>query len=112
MNKKNKKERKPDGIWVSDERRITDECKKVYPTMYKMLRITLFITAIIWIITLICPTIFSSYLAGYDAWSDTFETVTLVLSIAMLVVYCIANYFWQEKMKKFRDDDGGKKKKT
>lgn len=29
--------------------------------------------------------------------------MTLVLAFVMLVLYIIANYFWQEKMKKFRE---------
>lgn len=107
--KREKKEVKANGIWVSDERRLTDECRKHYPAMYKMLRAVLIITAIIWAITLICPTIFSNYIDGYAAWGGTFETTTLVISIVMLVVYCIINYFWQEKMKKFREKHANKK---
>lgn len=109
---KNNKETKPDGVWVSDERRITEACRQVYPAMYRLLRTVLMVTAVIWIITLIGPPIFSSYVAGYSAWGNTFEMVTLVISIAMLVVYCVVNYFWQEKMKKFRAQFEKKKKKS
>lgn len=111
--KQNKKEDvKADGLWVSDERRITNECKQVYPTLYRLLRIVLVVTIVIWAVCLLCPTIFDKFIASYDAWGNTFENVMLVVSLAMLVVYGIVNYFWQEKMKKFREKYEKKKKKS
>lgn len=58
---------------------------------------------VVWLITLLGPTLLKKLAAGYGSWGDTFETVTLVLAFVMLVLYIIANYFWQEKMKKFRE---------
>ena len=98
-----KKKRESDGIWVSDERRITDECRQVYPALYQLQRGVFIATAIVWIITLLGPTVLNRVVSGYAAWGGTFETVTLVLAFVMLVAYIIANYFWQEKMKKFRE---------
>lgn len=98
-----KKKRKSDGIWVSDERRITDECRQIYPTLYQLQRAVFIVTAIVWIITLLGPTVLNRVVSGYAAWGDTFEIVTLVLAFVMLVAYIIANYFWQQKMKKFRE---------
>ena len=60
-------------------------------------------TAIVWIITLLGPTVLNRVVSGYAAWGGTFETVTLVLAFVMLVAYIIANYFWQKKMEKFRE---------
>ena len=98
-----KKKRESDGIWVSDERRITDECRQVYPALYQLQRGVFIATAIVWIITLLCPTVLNRVVSGYAAWGGTFETVTLVLAFVMLVAYIIANYFWQKKMEKFRE---------
>lgn len=109
--KTKKKEKQADGIFISNERRITEECRQVYPALYKMQRIILIITAIVWVITLVTPTIFTKSIAGYSAWSGTYELVTLIASIVLLVLYIIANYFWQEKMKKFRAKYENKKKK-
>lgn len=103
MSKKQKKQRQADGIWISDERRITNECRQVYPALYQLQRTVLIITAIVWIIELVSPTILKSAVASYATWGDTYETVMLIAAIVMLVVYIIANYFWQEKMKKFRE---------
>ena len=102
MSKKDKKKREADGIWVSDERRITEECRQVYPALYKLQKAVLGVTVVVWLITLLGPTLLKKLAAGYGSWGDTFETVTLVLAFVMLVLYIIANYFWQEKMKKFR----------
>ena len=96
MSKKDKKKREADGIWVSDERRITEECRQVYPALYKLQKAVLGVTVVVWLITLLGPTLLKKLAAGYGSWGNTFETVTLVL-------YIIANYFWQEKMKKFRE---------
>ena len=98
MSKKDKKKREADGIWVSDERRITEECRQVYPALYKLQKAVLGVTMVVWLITLLGPTLLKKLAAG-----NTFETVTLVLAFVMLVLYIIANYFWQEKMKKFRE---------
>ncbi|MCD8355241.1 MAG: hypothetical protein LUE11_01525 [Clostridia bacterium] len=103
MSKKNKNKREADGIWVSDERRITEECKQVYPAIYKLQRVVFIITAIVWIVTLLAPTVFKRVIPSYAAWGGTFENVTLVLALVMLVVYIISNYFWQKKMEKFRE---------
>lgn len=103
MSKKQKKQRQADGIWISDERRITNECRQVYPALYQLQRTVLIITAIVWIIELVSPTILKNTVASYAAWGGTYETVMLIAAIVMLVVYIIANYFWQEKMKKFRE---------
>ena len=100
---KQKKQRQADGIWVSDERRITNECRQVYPALYQLQRTILIITAIVWIAELVTPTIFKNAVESYAVWGDTYETVMLIAAIVMLVVYIIANYFWQEKMKKFRE---------
>ncbi len=101
-NMKQAKKKEADGFWVSDERRITEQCRAVYPTLYKLLRAVMWVTIAVWAVTLLCPTVLAKYVASYAAWGHTFETVTLVLSAVMLVAYCVANYFWQEKMKKFR----------
>lgn len=98
-----KKKRKSDGIWVSDERRITDECRQIYPALYQLQRAVFIVTAIVWIITLLGPTLLNRVVSGYAAWGNTFENVTLVLAFVMLAAYIIANYFWQQKMKKFRE---------
>ena len=98
-----KKKRESDGIWVSDERRITDECRQVYPALYQLQRGVFIATAIVWIITLLGPTVLNRVVSRYTAWGGTFETVTLVLAFVMLVAYIIANYFWQKKMEKFRE---------
>lgn len=98
-----KKKRESDGIWVSDERRITDECRQVYPALYQLQRGVFIATAIVWIITLLGPTVLNRVVSGYAAWGGTFENVTLVLAFVMLVAYIIANYFWQKKMEKFRE---------
>lgn len=103
MSKKNKNKKAADGIWVSDERRITEECKQVYPAIYKMQRFVFIITAIIWIVTLLAPTVCKRVIPSYDSWGGTFENVTLALALVMLVVYIISNYFWQKKMEKFRE---------
>ena len=100
---KQKKQRQADGIWISDERRITNECRQVYPALYQLQRTILIITAIVWIVELVTPTILKNAVESYAAWGDTYETVMLIAAIVMLVVYIIANYFWQEKMKKFRE---------
>ena len=42
-----KKKRESDGIWVSDERRITDECRQVYPALYQLQRGVFIATAIV-----------------------------------------------------------------
>lgn len=103
MSKKQKKQRQADGIWISDERRITNECRQVYPALYQLQRTVLIITAIVWIVELVSPTILKSAVASYATWGGTYETVMLIAAIVMLVVYIITNYFWQEKMKKFRE---------
>lgn len=108
---KNKKQRQADGFFISNERRITDECRQVYPALYKMQRVVFIITAIVWVITLVTPTFFAKYIESYSAWGSTYETVTLIASIVLLVAYIIANYFWQEKMKKFREKYEKRKKK-
>ena len=103
MSKKDKKKREADGIWVSNERHITEECRQVYPALYKLQKAVLGVTVVVWLITLLGPTLLKKLAAGYGSWGNTFETVTLVLAFVMLVLYIIANYFWQEKMKKFRE---------
>ena len=103
MSKKDKKKREADGIWVSDERRITEECRQVYPALYKLQKAVLGVTMVVWLITLLGPTLLKKLAAGYGSWGNTFETVTLVLAFVMLVLYIIANYFWQKKMEKFRE---------
>lgn len=103
MSRKQKKQRQADGIWISDERRITNECRQVYPALYQLQRTILIITAVVWIIELVSPTILKNTVASYAAWGGTYEIVMMVAAIAMLVIYIIANYFWQEKMKKFRE---------
>ena len=80
-----KKKRESDGIWVSDERRITDECRQVYPALYQLQRGVFIATAIVWIITLLGPTVLNRVVSGYAAWGGTFETVTLVLAVVMPV---------------------------
>ena len=98
----NKAGKKADGVWKSDERRITEECRKVYPALYALQRAVLIATAVVWIVELISPVVFKRVIAGYENWGGTYENVMLILAIVVLVVYIIANYFWQEKMKKFR----------
>lgn len=88
---------------MSDERRITEECRQVYPALYKLQKAVLSVTVVVWLVTLLGPTLLKKLVASYSGWGDTFETVTLVLAFVMLVLYIIANYFWQEKMKKFRE---------
>ncbi|MDO4173290.1 MAG: hypothetical protein Q4D42_00875 [Eubacteriales bacterium] len=103
MSKKERKKREADGIWVSDERRITDECKQVYPAIYRMQRFILGITIVVWIVELLTPTVFNRFLPSYASWGGVYENVMLVLALVMLVVYIIANYFWQKKMQLFRE---------
>lgn len=103
MSKQPKKQRKADGIWVSDERRITNECRQIYPALYQLQHVILLVTAAVWIIELVSPTILKQTVASYPSWGGTYENVMMILAIVMLVVYIIANYFWQEKMKKFRE---------
>lgn len=103
MSKKEKKRREADGIWVSDERRITEECKQVYPTIYRMQRFVLAVTVVVWIVELLTPTVFNRVIPGYGSWGGTYENVMLVLALVMLVIYIISNYFWQKKMERFRE---------
>ena len=106
MSKKDKKKREADGIWVSDERRITEECRQVYPALYKLQKAVFGVTVVVWLITLLGPTLLKKLAAGYGSWGNTFETVTLVLAFVMLVLYIIANYFWQEKKNSARSMSG------
>ncbi len=98
-----KKKREADGIWVSDERRITDECRQVYPALYQLQRVVLAITVVVWLVTLLTPTLFQRLIPSYASWGNTYEIVTLVLAFIMLVAYIIANFFWQKKMERFRE---------
>ena len=100
--KQNTKKKKADGVWVSDERRITEECRKVYPALYKLQRIALIIASVALVITLVTPTFFSKSLAGYESWGNAYEIATIVITLVLIVLYGVANYFWQEKMKHFR----------
>ena len=84
MSKKDKKKREADGIWVSDERRITEECRQVYPALYKLQKAVLGVTMVVWLITLLGPTLLKKLAAGYGSWGNTFETVTLVLAFVFL----------------------------
>ena len=109
--KQNTKKKKADGMWISDERRITEECRKVYPALYRLQRIALIIASVALVITLVTPTIFSKSIAGYESWRNTYEIATIVLTLVLLVLYGVANYFWQEKMKLFRAESEKKKLK-
>lgn len=98
-----KKKKEADGIWVSDERRITEECKQVYPALYQLQHVVLMITIVVWLITLLTPTLFQKMISSYASWGNTYEIITLVMAFVMLVIYIVANYFWQKKMEKFRE---------
>ena len=112
MSRKQKTGKQPDGIWFSDERRLTEECRKVYPALYQLQRVALYIASVALIVTLVTPTFFAKSIAGYAAWGDTYEIVTIVLTIVLLVLYGIANYYWQEKMKRRRAAADSKKQKN
>lgn len=109
MSSKHTTKKKADGVWMSDERRITEQCRKVYPALYKLQRIALIIASVALVITLVTPTIFSNLIADYASWGNVYEIVTIVLTLILIVLYGVANYFWQEKMKHFRAQSDNKK---
>ena len=57
------------------------------------------------------PTFFSKSLAGYESWGNAYEIATIVITLVLIVLYGVANYFWQEKMKHFRAKSDRKKLK-
>ena len=100
--KKQKKEKEPDGFWRSNERQIQQQCAEVYPTMYKTLRVTIWVTSILFVIALVGPTLLERMVDGYEQWGNTFQWVTIILVLISFAFYVFVNYHWQEKMEKFR----------
>ena len=75
----------------------------MYPALYQLQRVVLAITVVVWLVTLLTPTLFQRLIPSYASWGNTYEIVTLVLAFVMLVAYIIANFFWQKKMERFRE---------